>query len=100
MYAILDGVAVCFKIESYAAIKNDNECLFILKVRIPKNPSKIASRVNLYFRYGQRIDMEDADSITIRKYLEEDDQYLEDKVRSYIATFNKVNENETSDSWY
>jgi len=50
----------------------------------------LAVQSTLISKYGQRIDMADADSITIRKYLEEDDHYFEDKLKSYIFTFNKL----------
>ena len=44
------------------------------------------------FRYRQKIDLADADEITLAEFLDDDEHFSEAKVDLYIKVWNKVNQ--------
>ena len=50
----------------------------------------LCSQAFVSCRYRQRIDMVNADQLTIQDYLDEDSDFYEEKLDTYIAVWNKV----------
>ena len=44
----------------------------------------------MLFRYGQKVDMKDADDISLKDFLDEEDYLYEEIVELYIELWNKV----------